>query len=83
MGPNIFRGRVYDEYQKETLDRVLRERELEEQNAPPELHQKQFSPFEPPGLLDNLDNPFSHKMSPGLPAEMLNHHPGTDDTMSM
>jgi HEAT repeat len=83
VGPNIFRGRVYDEYQRETLDRVIRDRELEEQNAPPELHQKQFSPFEPPGLLDNLDNPFSHKMSPGLPAEMLNHHPGTDDTMSM
>jgi len=83
VGPNIFRGRVFDDYQRETLDRVIREREMEEQNAPPELHQKQFSPFEPPGLLDNLDNPFSHKMSPGLPAEMLNHHPGTDDTMSL
>jgi hypothetical protein len=68
------------------LDRVLREREIEEQSMGNFRHQQnqtQFSPFEPPGLLDNLDNPYSHKMSPGLPAEMLNRHPGTDDTMSM
>lgn len=83
VGPNIFRGRVYDDYQMEVLDKVLRERELEEQNAAPVQHKTQFSPFEPPGLLDNLDNPFSNKMSPGLPVEMLNHHPGTDDTMSL
>lgn len=84
IGPNIFRGRVYDDYQREALDKVLRERQLEEQGQP--ISQgTQFSPFEPPGLLDNLDNPFSHKMSPGLPVEMLNvnHHPGVDDTMSL
>lgn len=86
VGPNIFRGRIYDDYQREALDRLLRERELEEQNMGSmrlQQNQTQFSPFEPPGLLDNLDNPYSHKMSPGLPVEMLNRHPGTDDTMSM
>lgn len=82
IGPNIFRGRVYDEFQREALDKVLRERQLEEQGQPVSQG-TQFSPFEPPGLLDNLDNPFSHKMSPGLPVEMLNHHPGVDDTMSL
>lgn len=86
VGPNIFRGRIYDDYQREALDLLLRERELEEQNMGSmrlQQNQTQFSPFEPPGLLDNLDNPYSHKMSPGLPVEMLNRHPGTDDTMSM
>ncbi len=82
IGPNIFRGRIYDEFQREAVDKVLRERQLEEQGQP--ISQgTQFSPFEPPGLLDNLDNPYSHKMSPGLPVEMLNHHRGVDDTMSM
>ena len=90
VGPNIFRGRVYDDYQRDALDRVLRERQLEEQSMPHRNHNQQqqqqptqFSPFEPPGLLDNLDNPYSHKMSPGLPAEMLNRHPGVDHSMSM
>lgn len=93
VGPNIFRGRLYDDYQRETLDRVLRERQMEEQQLAPYLQQQQgpngpqamtqFSPFEPPGLLDNLDNPFSHKMSPGLPVEMLNRRHGMDDTLSI
>ena len=86
VGPSIFRGRIYDDYQKEVLDKALRERQIEEQNMGALLRQqqqKQFSPFEPPGLLDNLDNPHSHKMQPGLPMEMLNRHPGVDDTMSM
>lgn len=86
VGPSIFRGRLYDDYQKELLDKVLRERKMEEQNMASIIAQQQgtqFSPFEPPGLLDNLDNPFSNKLSPGLPAEMLNRHPGTDDSMSM
>jgi hypothetical protein len=90
VGPSIFRGRVQDDYQKETLDRVLRERQMEEQamagsSMVPQQGQTQFSPFEPPGLLDNLDNPFSqpNKFQPGLPPEMLQRHPGVDDTMSM
>jgi hypothetical protein len=87
VGPNIFRGRLEDDFQRETLDRVLRERAMEEQSMSPLMQQqntqKQFSPFEPPGLLDNLDNPFSHKMQPGLPPEMLNRHPGVDNTMSI
>lgn len=86
VGPSIFRGRLYDDYQRETLDRALKERELEERNMAPLLQQQQqtqFSPFEPPGLLDNLDNPYSHKMSPGLPIEMMNVHPGTEDTTSL
>lgn len=87
VGPNIFRGRLYDDYQRETLDRALRQRQMEEDHMAPMRQQQstqtQFSPFEPPGLLDNLDNPYSHKMSPGLPAEMMNHHPGVDDSMSI
>ena len=86
VGPSIFRGRLYDDFQKQVLDRALRERQMEEQNMGVLLQQqqqKQFSPFEPPGLLDDLDNPHSYKMSPGLPAEMLNNHPGIDDTMSI
>jgi hypothetical protein len=86
VGPSIFRGRLYDDYQRELLDRVLRERKMEEQNMAAMIaHQQktQFSPFEPPGLLDNLDNPYSSKLSPGLPAEMLNRHPGVEDSMSM
>jgi hypothetical protein len=75
VGPNIFRGRIYDDYQKTVLDRALREREIEEQNMAPMLQQQrqqtQFSPFEPPGL---LDTPYSQKMQPGLPPELLNHH---------
>ena len=86
VGPSIFRGRLYDDYQRELLDRVLRERKMEEENMAAiiaQQQQTQFSPFEPPGLLDNLDNPYSSKLSPGLPAEMLNRHPGVDDSMSM
>eukprot|EP00934_Nitzschia_sp_Nitz4_P001880 Nitzschia sp. Nitz4//scaffold7_size249615//34946//37261//NITZ4_001144-RA/size249615-processed-gene-0.176-mRNA-1//-1//CDS//3329558343//1880//frame0 len=86
VGPNIFRGRIYDDYQREILDQALRERQIEEQNMAPLLKQQQqtqFSPFEPPGLLDNLDSPFSNKMSPGLPVEMLNHHPGANTTTSL
>jgi hypothetical protein len=96
VGPNIFRGRVYDEHQKDVLDRALREREIEERNMAPMMqhqqNQTQFSPFEPPGL---LDTPYSQKMQPGLPPELLNQHqqlqassrsdrhPGIGDTMSM
>eukprot|EP00536_Pseudo-nitzschia_multiseries_P013299 jgi/Psemu1/261270/estExt_Genewise1Plus.C_5580017 len=73
VGPNIFRGRVCDDYQKEVLDRVLRERRLEEQNMSPMMQeqqqQTQFSPFEPPGL---LDTPYSQKMQPGLPEGFIN-----------
>jgi len=102
VGPNIFRGRIYDDYQKEVLDRALREREIEERHMAPMMQQQQqqtqFSPFEPPGL---LDTPYSQKMQPGLPPELLNQqqlqqgsrigmgnsdsnrHPGIGDTMSM
>merc|ERR1719343_1301461 len=56
VGPNIFRGRLYDDYQKEVLDKALMERAMEEANMGPMMHQQQqqtqFSPFEPPGLLD-------------------------------
>lgn len=80
IGPNIFRGRIYDDYQREAFDRAMMERQIEEQQMSPMMqqmqHQTQFSPFEPPGLLDNLDNPFSNKMTPGLPPDMLNQHPG-------
>jgi hypothetical protein len=77
VGPTIFRGRLYDEHQKEVLDRALRERQIEEQNMGGlTQHQtkKQFSPFEPPGLLDNLDI---------LPLKMPNRHPGIDGTMNI
>ena len=95
VGPSIFRGRLYDDYQKEALDRVLREREIEEQNMSPMMQQQQqqtqFSPFEPPGL---LDTPYSQKMQPGLPEGFMNQqqqhvkittsrHPGIDDSISM
>jgi hypothetical protein len=92
VGPNIFRGRLYDENQKEVLDRALRQREIEEQNASAMMmmqqNQTQFSPFEPPGL---LDTPYSQKMQPGLPPELLNQQQqqafhrgmGIGDTMSM
>jgi hypothetical protein len=81
VGPNIFRGRVYDDYQKEALDRALRERQIEEEKAAPMMQRPQgtqFSPFEPPGLLDNLDYKMQMdgKMTPGLPQGMLNQHPG-------
>lgn len=91
VGPNIFRGRIYDDYQREALDRALQEREMEERNMAHLLRQQQqqtqFSPFEPPGL---LDTPYAPKMQPGLPAELLNRtqpglgvHPGVADNMSM
>lgn len=86
VGPNIFRGRIYDDYQRDVLDKALRERQLEEERMSPLMQQQQktqFSPFEPPGLLDNLDldSPHSDKMQPGLPPEMLNTHPGLGGTM--
>merc|ERR1711935_1211613 len=72
VGPNIFRGRVYDDFQREALDRALRERDMEDQRAVIAVQQgNQFSPFEPPGLLDNLDNPHFSEMTPGLPRGML------------
>lgn len=89
VGPSIFRGRVYDDYQREVLDKALKEHEIEELNMAPLLkhqQQKQFSPFEPPGL---LDTPYSPKDQPGLPPELLNRqnqtssHPGVDNTMSL
>jgi hypothetical protein len=92
VGPNIFRGRLYDDYQREVLDSALRQREIEEQNAAAMMmmqqNQTQFSPFEPPGL---LDTPYSQKDQPGLPPELLNQKQqqpfergiGIGDTMSM
>lgn len=86
VGPNIFRGRLYDDYQKEILDRALREREIEEGNVSPMMQQQeqqtQFSPFEPPGL---LDTPYSQKMQPGLPEGFQQpiRHPGIEDSISM
>lgn len=94
VGPNILRGRLYDDYQKEALDRALRERAMEESVMSPMMQQQQqqtqFSPFEPPGL---LDTPYSQKMQPGLPEGFMNHqqqqaaaairHPGFEDTISM
>jgi hypothetical protein len=94
IGPNILKGRLFDERQQEALDSALREREMEERNMAPMLqqqqNQKQFSPFEPPGL---LDTPYSQKMQPGLPPELLiqpqrnyggsNHSTGFGDTMTM
>jgi HEAT repeat len=97
IGPNILRGRLFDERQQDVLDRALQEREMEERNMAPMLqqqqNQKQFSPFEPPGL---LDTPYSQKMQPGLPPELLiqpqqqprnyggsNRQAGLGDTMSM
>jgi hypothetical protein len=78
IGPNILRGRLFDERQQEALDRALREREMEERNVTPMVqqlqNQKQFSPFEPPGL---LDTPYSQKMQPGLPPELLIHQQHT------
>merc|ERR1711935_801792 len=92
VGPNIFRGRLYDDYQKDVLDKVLRDREIEEGNLSPMMqqqqHQTQFSPFEPPGL---LDTPYFQKMQPGLPEGFMNHqqkvsttsrHPGIEDSIS-
>ena len=96
VGPTIFRGRLYDDHQKEALDRALREREMEERNMAPMMKQQQnqtqFSPFEPPGL---LDTPYSQKVQPGMPHEFVNpqqqvtgmgnnnNHPGIDDSVSM
>lgn len=95
VGPNIFRGRLYDDYHKEVLDRVLREREIEKQNMSPMMQgqqqQTQFSPFEPPGL---LDTPYSQKMQPGLPEGFMNQqynqqadtgssHPGFESAISI
>jgi hypothetical protein len=89
VGPNIFRGRLYDDYQKELLDKVLRDREIEESNVSPMMKQQQqqtqFSPFEPPGL---LDTPYSQKMQPGLPEGFMSNqqpsrHPGIEDSISM
>jgi len=86
VGPSIFRGRIYDDYQREAFDRALRERQLEEQKMAPMVEMSQgtqFSPFEPPGLLDNLDYKMKMdgKMTPGLPQGMLNQHPGVNSTM--
>jgi hypothetical protein len=93
VGPNILRGRLYDDYQKAVLDRAVREREMEQQSPMMQHHQQQktqFSPFEPPGL---LDTPYTQKMQPGLPEGFMNtqlqrvpvasRHPGVDDSMSM
>ncbi len=94
VGPNILRGRIYDDYQRDALDRALRERAIEEGNMSPMMMQQQqqtqFSPFEPPGL---LDTPYSQKMQPGLPEGFMNHqqqkaaaairHPGIGDSISM
>ena len=94
VGPNIFRGRLYDDYQKEVLDKALMERDMEEGSLDPMMHpqqqQTQFSPFEPPGL---LDTPYSQKMQPGLPEGFMNHqqqqqaassrHSGIGDSISM
>eukprot|EP00980_Cylindrotheca_fusiformis_P001426 scaffold345_cov134-Cylindrotheca_fusiformis.AAC.37 len=84
VGPSIFRGRIYDDYQLKAFDNALRERQVEEEKMSPMVSRQQgtqFSPFEPPGLLDNLDNPYATKMTPGLPPGMLNSHPGVDGTM--
>mmetsp|Transcript_8170 Transcript_8170/g.9501 ORF Transcript_8170/g.9501 Transcript_8170/m.9501 type:complete len:796 (-) Transcript_8170:91-2478(-) len=95
VGPNIFRGRLSDNHQKEALDRVLREREIEERSIATIMQPQQMrlSPFEPPGLLDT-------PIEPGFPQEFANqqqvagmgnntttvtdnHHPGVDDSISM
>lgn len=97
VGPNIFRGRLCDDYQKQVLDRAMTERRMEEQNTGAGMIQQQgqtqFSPFEPPGL---LDTPYSQKMQPGLPEGFRNsqqqqqhqsaasgRHPGIDGSLSM
>jgi len=75
VGPNIFRGRIDDDYQREALDRALGERQMQQQQSPREQG-TQFSPFEPPGLLDNLDSRQVSKLSPALPPNMKHMHPG-------
>lgn len=61
VGPSILRGRLYDGRQKESLDSVLREQQLEEQKCGhmKDNQQSQPSPFEPPGL---LDTPYTTRM---------------------
>ena len=75
VGPNIFRGRIYDDYQREAFDRAIRERQMQQERSPREQG-TQFSPFEPPGLLDNLDSHQFSKFSPGLPPGLSNAHTG-------
>mmetsp|Transcript_7159 Transcript_7159/g.17450 ORF Transcript_7159/g.17450 Transcript_7159/m.17450 type:complete len:807 (-) Transcript_7159:221-2641(-) len=94
VGPNIFRGRLNDDFQKSVLDRALRDLEIEEGNfspmmLQPQQNQTQFSPFEPPGL---LDTPYTQKCQPGLPEGFINSrqknsieeslHPGIADSSS-
>ena len=63
VGPSIFLGRIMDDRQRDIAQDVLREREQEERirnsGALPHFHPQMqahnpFSPFEPPGLLDNV-----------------------------
>ena len=63
IGPSIFLGRIMDDRQREITQDVLREREQEERirnsGTLPHYHPQMqahnpFSPFEPPGLLDNV-----------------------------
>jgi len=93
VGPNIFRGRLYDEYQKDIFDKAIQDYNMEVGNLSPTMQQQQqtqFSPFEPPGL---LDTPYSPKMQPGLPEGFIKNqhmhvsassrHPGIEDSTSM
>ena len=94
VGPSIFIGRIQDDRQQQMVEDVFRQRKFEEQRAQPQQFQTQFSPFEPPGLLDNIDAVApSISMHPGLPVGVSvgggapvpqsRGHPGVDDSFAM
>ena len=74
VGPSNFLGRIMDDRQRQIATKVLREREEEEHirnsGSMPHFHPQMqahspFSPFEPPGLLDNIGK------------HMIGKYPGT------
>jgi hypothetical protein len=97
VGPSIFMGRLQDDRQRHCVENVFRERQQQEQsmmghsmaqNNPDQQTPKQFSPFEPPGLLDNLDKmmpmPYSSMPSMAKPVVVApTRHPGVDDSFPM
>jgi hypothetical protein len=113
VGPSIFMGRLQDDRQRQCVEQIFRERQQHEdesgnmmgqhfhaaaQNNEQQQMPKQFSPFEPPGLLDNLDKmvpmPYSSIMpsmamtsSSSEPAPTTSGtsrgHPGVEDSFAM
>ena len=64
IGMNMFRARL-DDYQRDTFDRVLRERAMMPK-GPDGASGAEFSPFGPPGLLDNVGKQHPGGTHPGI-----------------